>query len=88
MRKNEKKLVKSKSGVYAQGKMFSKESYKHYREYQQEYQKKTYRMFNIRFSYTNDAELIEWMENQEQLAPYIRDLVTKDMEKKKKKQKK
>lgn len=85
MRSNKKNSVTSKDGktVYAQGRMWDADKLKDYRDYQHRYIKK-YRLFTFRFDQTNqnDLALARFLEDQENLTGYLRDLVTNDMESK------
>lgn len=88
MKNTENKSVKSKTGVYAQGRVWEKEAFDRYRKYQIAFTKKNYRTFALRFSREKDAEIIKRMEAQENLVEYLRVLISKDIEKEKKKKKK
>ena len=82
MRSTKKKLVKSPKTqtVYACGRIWNEDHLKSYREYQRDFLVKTYRPFIIRMSKMKDADMIEFMESQDNLTGYIRDLIRKDME--------
>ena len=77
-----KKLVKSPKTqtVYACGRIWTDESLKAFREKQSEFIKDTYRPFIIRMAKLKEADIIEYMESQDNLTGYIRDLIRKDME--------
>ena len=85
MKSTKKTAQTSKDGktVYAQGRMWDADDLKAYRDYQHEFAKK-YRLFTFRFDQTsvNDRALVKFLEDQENLTGYLRDLVTNDMESK------
>lgn len=85
MKSTKKTAVTSKDGktVYAQGRMWDSDKLKEYRDYQHRFAKK-YRLFTFRFDQTkvDDLALVKYLESQESLTGYLRDLVTKDMESK------
>lgn len=86
MKSTESKLKKKKGKIISPNRVWSKEAFDKTRAYQISYYKENYRSFNIRFSRKNDQELISYLESQDNLAEYIRKLVNKDIENKKRKQ--
>lgn len=88
MKSTENKSVKSKTAIYAQGRVWNKEAFDRYRKYQIEFSKKNYRTFALRFSREKDSAIIQRMEEQENLVEYLRNLITKDIEKDAKKKNK
>ena len=82
MRSTKKKAVVSNKThtIYACGKIWDKDSLKRYREYQSEFLANRYRQFIIRMSKLTDAGIIEFMESQDNLTGYIRELIQKDMD--------
>ena len=86
MKSTKSKLVRKKDRIISPGRVWSREAFDRTRDYQISYYKENYRSFNIRFSRKNDQEIISYLESQDNLAGYIRELVTKDIEKKKKRQ--
>ncbi len=82
MRSTKKKAVVSTKTqtVYACGRIWNKDDLKSYRKYQKDFLVKTYRPFIIRMSKMKDADVIEFMESQDNLTGYIRNLIRKDME--------
>lgn len=85
MQSTKKKAVEKDDMIYAQGKMWSRKSYMHFRQYQTEFNKKRYRMYGIRMLNEADSDLIKWLDSQENLNLYLKDLIAKDMKKKKSK---
>ena len=83
MNDTKKKAKSNKDAVYAQGRLWSKESFESYRKYQNQYNKEHYRQIVIRLNNETDKELIDWLSSQENLAGYIKQIAREDMEKKK-----
>ena len=81
MRSTQKKSIRSTSTktVYACGKIWSKESLKKYREYQQDFIANRYRAFAFRLVKLSDADIIEYLEGKENLTQYLKELIKKDM---------
>lgn len=81
MRSTKKKSVKSlkTKTVYACGRIWSEDDLKSYRDYQNDFLIKTYRPFIFRMSKLKDADVIEFMESQDNLTGYIRNLIREDM---------
>ena len=88
LRSTKKRAVEKDEMILAQGKMWSKKSYMHFRQYQTEYNKKRYRMFGIRMLNEADKDLIKWLESKDNLNEYLKNIIRKDMEKSKKAKKK
>ena len=83
MKSTKPKLIKKRNKVITPSKVWTKEAFESYREYQTRYTKENYRTFAFRLKRDGDGDLIEWFESQENLADYIRELGRKDMEEKK-----
>lgn len=85
MKSTKKKAVASKKSdeIFANGRVWTKEQLSSYREYQKEYIKSTYRSFLFRCNSEKESDLIEWLQMQDNLAAYLKDLVRADMDKKK-----
>lgn len=79
-----KKAVKSKNGVYAQGRIWTPEQYTRFRKYQVAFTKEHYRTFAIRFSRETDADIIAYLEAQNNVVEYLRKVIREDNKKKKK----
>lgn len=88
LRSTKKRAVEKDEMIFAQGKMWSKKSYMHFRQYQTEYNKKRYRMFGIRMLNDADKDLIKYLESKDNLNDYMKDLIRKDLNKTKKAKKK
>ena len=82
MRSTKKKSVKSPqtNTVYACGRIWRDKSLKAFREKQSKFIKETYRPFIIRMAKLKEADIIEFMESQDNLTGYIRGLIRQDME--------
>ena len=83
MNDTKKKSKSNKDTVYAQGRLWSKESFESYRNYQKQYNKEHYRQIIIRLNNETDKDLIEWLSSQSNLAGYIKKIAREDMEKQK-----
>lgn len=82
-----KKAVKSKNGIYANGRIWTPEQYDRFRKYQVAFTKKHYRTFAIRFARDTDADIIEYLEKQDNVVEYLRKIIRADNKKNKKKDK-
>ena len=83
MKSTAKKIKQTEDNmIIAQGKRWSEESFVHYRKYQTEFVKKTYRTFTLRLRRTDEKDLIDWLESQDNLAEYLINLIKKDHDKK------
>ncbi|MBR3251195.1 MAG: hypothetical protein IKF80_05765 [Erysipelotrichaceae bacterium] len=81
--KSTKSKVKKRDGiVFTAGKVFSEDSYKHMRAYQDSYEKSKYRRFNMRMRFDEDNDIIEFLEGQTNLYEYLRKIIRADMKKK------
>lgn len=85
MKSTKKKAVASKKSdeIFANGRVWTPEQLASYRKYQKDYVKSTYRSFFFRCNNDKESDLIEWLQMQDNLAGYLKDLVRADMEKKK-----
>lgn len=54
-------------------------------DYNNAYNRKTYKSFSVRFNKTSETEIIEWLESKDSLKDYFVELIKKDMEKSNKK---
>ena len=54
-------------------------------DYNNAYNRKTYKSFSVRFNKTSETEIIEWLESKDSLKEYFVELIKKDMEKSNKK---
>ena len=54
-------------------------------KYNNEYNRKNYRSFSIRFNISDEAEIIEWLESRDGVKAYLNDLIRSDMKKQAKK---
>lgn len=79
MKSTESKVVRKKGKVITSSRTWTKEQYKAFKAYQQEYYKDHYRSFNVRFSREKDGDIIEKFESQDNLIAYLRELVRKDI---------
>ena len=61
------------------GPVVTKESYKNMIDYRTTYVKNFYRQFNIKLSKARYKDVVAWMEQQDNLARYIAELVRNDM---------
>lgn len=50
-------------------------------DYNNAYNRKTYKSFSVRFNKTSETEIIEWLESKDSLKEYFVELIKKDMEK-------
>ena len=55
-----------------------------HKEYMANYEKENLRQIRLKINRKTEPELLEWMEQQENIQGYIKDLIQKDMEEKKK----
>lgn len=77
----ERTARRDKNGtIYAYGKFWTEETLAKYRIYQEKHRKAHYRACNIRFSKVSDLKLIEYIESQENIIDYFRQLIKADME--------
>ena len=67
---------------------WTKEAYDSFRDYQIKYYKENYRTFAIKFSREKDADIITYLESQENIANWVREKAKKDIEKLNKKKEK
>lgn len=65
--------------------MDSVEQYKKKLDYNNTYNKNTYRSFSVRFNKKTEADIIEWLESKEGVKNYIISLIESDIKKEKKK---
>ena len=61
------------------------EQYKKKLEYNNTYNKNTYRSFSVRLNKKTEADIIEWLESKEGVKNYIISLIESDIKKEKKK---
>lgn len=54
-------------------------------KYNNEYNRKNYRSFSIRFNINDEADIISWLESKEGVKSYLNDLIRSDMKKQAKK---
>ena len=64
---------------------WTKEAYDSFRDYQIKYYKENYRTFAIKFSREKDADIIAYLESQENIANWVREKAKKDIAKEKNK---
>lgn len=65
--------------------MKAAEQYKKKLDYNNTYNKNTYRSFSVRFNKKSEAYIIEWLESKEGVKNYILSLIEADIKKEKKK---
>lgn len=82
---DEKPKRKRKAKPYSE---WTKESYDKFREYQVKYYKEHYRTFVIKLSKEQDGEIVEYLENLDNVAGFVRDAVRKQIAKEKRKKEK
>lgn len=66
--------------VVTSSKTYSVSSYKHMRTYQDDYERKRYRRFNVRMRYNEDKDIISFLESQDNLYEYLRNVIRSDIE--------
>ena len=79
-----KKAVEKDGLVLAQGRIWTDEQYLRNKQYKAEYNRKKYKMYGIRFLNESEQDIIEYLNGQENLNQYFRELILADMKKKKK----
>ena len=84
MRSTKKKAVEKDGLVLAQGRIWTDEQYLRNKQYKAEYNRKKYKMYGIRFLNESEQDIIEYLNGQENLNQYFRELILADMKKKKK----
>lgn len=57
-------------------------------DYNNAYNRKTYKSFSVRFNKKTETDLIAWLESKDSLKEYFVELIKKDMEKSNKKSEK
>ena len=57
------------------------EQYQKKLEYNNDYNRKNYRSFSIRYNITDEADIIQWLETKESKKEYITELIQNDMRK-------
>ncbi|MBR3356286.1 MAG: hypothetical protein IKG46_00345 [Solobacterium sp.] len=50
-------------------------------QYNNEYNRKNYRSFSIRFNIKDEADIIEWLESKEGVKSYVTELIQNDIRK-------
>ena len=83
MRSTKPKKETNNDVIIASGRKWTKEQYDNFRQYQNDYYKKSYRNFIFKLNKVDDAEIIEYLESQDNATDYMRQLVIKDMKNKK-----
>lgn len=63
--------------------MAKKTQYQQKLQYNNNYNRNNYRSFSVRFSITNEADIIDWLEKKPGVKSYVCDLITADMKKSK-----
>ncbi len=58
---------------------WTKEAYDSFRDYQIKYYKENYRTFAIKFSREKDADIIAYLESQENIVNWVREKAKKDI---------
>ena len=53
-----------------------------YVKYQTDYVKKTYRQFMLKINRGTESDIMDWLESQENVQAYLKELVRKDMKRK------
>ena len=83
MHDTKRKYVEQEDGTLKlnYGPKMKKSTYQKLRKYRDNYVKENYRQFNIKIQKTDNADVIKFMEEQENLAGYIADLVRTDLHK-------
>lgn len=61
--------------------MSGKSEYSRKLDYNNAYNRRTYKSFSVRFNKNTESEIIQWLESRGSLKDYIVGLITKDMEK-------
>lgn len=61
--------------------MAGKSEYSRKLDYNNAYNRKTYKSYSVRFNRNTESDLIQWLESKESLKEYIVSLIEKDMEK-------
>lgn len=64
--------------------VWKKEALESFREYQNDFIRKHYQAYTIRFVKEDEKEMIDFLKTQDNLTDYIRQLILADMKKKKK----
>ena len=76
-----KATVNKKTGeITAQGRVWQEKKLSDYRQYQQDFNKETYRTFVFRLSKTKDEGMISFLEGQDNLTEYLKILIREDMQ--------
>ena len=83
MRSTKPKKETNNDVIIASGRKWTKKQYDNFRQYQNDYYKKSYRNFIFKLNKVDDAEIIEYLESQDNATDYMRQLVIKDMKNKK-----
>ena len=85
MKDTKSKSVKDKSkGVtYSAGRIWTDKQLENYRKYQVNFLRDTYRTFVVRLKKEGDKKLISFLEKQDNVTEYIKNLIVEDMKKKK-----
>jgi len=65
--------------IEARGRLWKKESLEAYKEYQNEFIKDTYQSFVFRCNKQNEADIIQHLKKQPNIAGYIKKLISDDM---------
>lgn len=82
--KNKKRKVAGTEDKYRKNnKIWSEKTLEWYRAYQRDYHKNRLRQFTIRYDRINEKKLIEYLESQENVTKYLKELQIADMKKKK-----
>lgn len=61
-----------------------KNTYQRKLDYNNNYNRENYRSFSIRYSRSNEKDIIDWLEGKEGVKSYITELIRKDMKKNRK----
>ncbi len=57
-----------------------KKAYEKKLAYNNEYNRQNYRSFSVRFNRDEETKIIKWLEKQENIKKYLKDLISKDIE--------
>jgi hypothetical protein len=84
MKSTEKKAKRVGKVIEAQGRKWDINDFEKYRKYQTAFNRTRYRMYGIRLlkDHETETKMIEWMNSQDNLNVYIKQLVLKDMREK------
>jgi hypothetical protein len=79
MKSTKKKNVKVGNKIYAQGRLWNKEAYAKYRQYQAEFMRNTYLQFTMRINKGKEADIAAKLKEQGNASEYIKMLIRADI---------